>query len=59
MRLVAITGYGRESDRLEALAAGFDEHMTKPVDLDLVERMLAASAPTACPSAVDVIAGTS
>jgi CheY-like chemotaxis protein len=38
--LVAMTGYERESDRLEALSAGFDLHMTKPVDIELVERML-------------------
>jgi PAS domain S-box-containing protein len=41
--LVALTGYGRESDRLKALDAGFDTHMTKPVDIELVERMLAAT----------------
>jgi CheY-like chemotaxis protein/HPt (histidine-containing phosphotransfer) domain-containing protein len=38
--LVAMTGYGQESDRLQALSAGFDTHMTKPVDIELVERML-------------------
>ena len=38
--LVAMTGYEQESDRLEALSAGFDLHMTKPVDIELVERML-------------------
>ena len=30
--LVALTGYGRAEDRQRALAAGFDAHMTKPVD---------------------------
>jgi PAS domain S-box-containing protein len=30
--LVAITGYGQDSDRLDALAAGFDHHLVKPVD---------------------------
>ncbi|MDQ3263440.1 MAG: response regulator [Myxococcota bacterium] len=38
--LVALTGHGRESDRLQALSAGFDTHMTKPIDIELVERML-------------------
>ncbi len=33
-RLVAITGYGQESDRLRSKAAGFDLHLVKPVDLD-------------------------
>ena len=30
--LVALTGYGQAEDRQKALAAGFDSHMTKPVD---------------------------
>ena len=30
--LVAITGWGQDADRTQALAAGFDHHMTKPVD---------------------------
>jgi len=33
-QLVAVTGYGQESDRSRALAAGFQEHLVKPVDLD-------------------------
>lgn len=32
MYLVALTGYGQRSDRERALAAGFDEHLVKPVD---------------------------
>jgi PAS domain S-box-containing protein len=43
--LVAMTGHGRETDRLRSLAAGFDAHMTKPVDIELVERVLAACGP--------------
>jgi PAS domain S-box-containing protein len=31
-RLIALTGYGQESDRARAREAGFDEHLTKPVD---------------------------
>src|SRR5262249_9785373 len=31
--LVALTGYGQEEDRIRAAAAGFDHHLTKPVDL--------------------------
>ncbi|KRB67871.1 hypothetical protein ASE07_09400 [Noviherbaspirillum sp. Root189] len=30
--LVAVTGYGQEQDRVNALAAGFDHHFVKPVD---------------------------
>jgi signal transduction histidine kinase/CheY-like chemotaxis protein len=31
-RLIALTGYGRESDRDRAREAGFSRHLTKPVD---------------------------
>ncbi|MFO0608425.1 MAG: ATP-binding protein [Polyangiales bacterium] len=34
--LVAITGYGQDSDRERSRAAGFDLHLVKPVDLDRV-----------------------
>jgi PAS domain S-box-containing protein len=34
LRLVALTGYGRENDRARALAAGFDEHLVKPVAIE-------------------------
>ena len=30
--LVALTGYGREEDKKNAMAAGFDYHLVKPVD---------------------------
>jgi CheY-like chemotaxis protein len=30
--LVAMTGYGQESDRIRSEQAGFDFHLTKPVD---------------------------
>jgi len=32
--LVALTGYGRAEDKARAMAAGFDYHLVKPVDLD-------------------------
>jgi signal transduction histidine kinase len=32
VRLIAVTGYGQETDRAKALAAGFDVHVLKPVD---------------------------
>lgn len=31
--LVAVTGYGQQSDRVSALASGFDHHLIKPVDV--------------------------
>jgi signal transduction histidine kinase/HAMP domain-containing protein len=33
VRLVAITGWGQPSDKESAVSAGFDVHMTKPVDI--------------------------
>jgi CheY-like chemotaxis protein len=40
IRLIAVTGYGQESDRRRALEAGFDEHLVKPVDLNRLQSML-------------------
>ena len=40
VRLIAITGYGQESDRQRALAAGFSDHLVKPVDMKYLERLL-------------------
>jgi PAS domain S-box-containing protein len=34
LRLVAVTGYGQESDRARSHEAGFDAHLVKPIDLD-------------------------
>ena len=34
VRLVALTGYGQPDDRRQALAAGFDTHLVKPVQLE-------------------------
>jgi signal transduction histidine kinase/DNA-binding response OmpR family regulator len=34
IQLVALSGYGQESDTRRALAAGFDRHLTKPVSFD-------------------------
>ena len=39
-RLIAVTGHGEPIDRLRALAAGFDEHLVKPVDLQVLLRQL-------------------
>lgn len=40
LRLIALTGYGQESDRRQALDAGFDYHMVKPVNLALLHELL-------------------
>jgi len=39
MRLIAFTGHGSQDDIARATAAGFDLHLTKPVEID---RLLAA-----------------
>ena len=36
--IVAVSGYGRETDRDEARQAGFTDHFAKPVDLSLLEQ---------------------
>ena len=38
--LIAITGWGQEQDKRRALAAGFDQHLTKPIDPDGLEMLL-------------------
>jgi CheY-like chemotaxis protein len=40
VRLVALTGYGRDTDREQALAAGFDTHLVKPIDPDVLADVL-------------------
>ena len=39
--LVALSGYGNHKDVESALAAGFDEHVTKPAELKTLEQILA------------------
>jgi CheY-like chemotaxis protein len=41
VRLVAVTGYGRAEDHKRTREAGFDDHLTKPVDLSSVQRSIA------------------
>ncbi len=41
-RLIALTGYGQDSDRERATRSGFHDHLVKPLDLEhLVERIVA------------------
>jgi CheY-like chemotaxis protein len=40
--LVAVTGWGQPSDKQQAKTAGFNHHLTKPVNLEHVEQLLAA-----------------
>jgi signal transduction histidine kinase len=41
MVCIAVTGYGREQDRADALAAGFQYHLVKPVDVGQLTTLLA------------------
>ena len=39
--LVALTGWGQESDKVQAAQAGFDRHLTKPVEIATLQALLA------------------
>jgi CheY-like chemotaxis protein len=43
MTLIAVTGWGQDTDRRRALAAGFDHHLTKPIEPDQLERLFSAA----------------
>lgn len=38
--MIALTGYGQDADRSRALAAGFDEHLAKPVDPKMLAQII-------------------
>jgi CheY-like chemotaxis protein len=40
VRLVALTGFGQEEDRRQSVAAGFDHHLLKPVDMEALREVL-------------------
>ena len=37
VRGIALSGYGMEEDVLKSLAAGFERHLTKPIDLQALQ----------------------
>ena len=41
-KIVALSGYAQEQDRQQAVAAGFDDFLVKPVDFDVLYRLLAS-----------------
>ena len=47
MRCIAVTGWGQDEDRRRSAAAGFDEHLVKPVEPALLERVLGGVQSTA------------
>lgn len=55
MLLIALTGWGQDEDHRKSKDAGFDAHMVKPVDLDVLTKLLASlpsgqeSGPVAAP----------
>jgi CheY-like chemotaxis protein len=46
LRLIALTGYGQSGDQARARAAGFDDHLMKPVEWPELQRALVAPART-------------
>ncbi|HEY3584444.1 MAG TPA: hybrid sensor histidine kinase/response regulator, partial [Casimicrobiaceae bacterium] len=40
IKLVALTGWGQESDRRRARGAGFDAHLVKPVNPETLQRTI-------------------
>ena len=40
MRLIALTGWGQAEHRRRSIEVGFDDHLVKPVELDLLESVL-------------------
>ena len=51
VRLIALTGYGGREDRMETAGAGFDRHLVKPIDHDMLMRVLAEIAAGRRPTA--------
>lgn len=45
LRLIAVTGYGQDTDRHRAAEAGFDHLLVKPVDLSTIEQWINADEP--------------
>ena len=42
VKLIAMTGWGQPQDQAEALAAGFDHHLTKPADMKTLYGLVAS-----------------
>ena len=43
VRIIALTGYGQTEDLQRARDSGFDAHLVKPVDFDLLVKVLGGS----------------
>ena len=44
MLLIAITGWAQDSDKAQSRAAGFDHHLTKPIEPDTLIGLLGPAA---------------
>jgi len=44
LRLIALTGYGQDTDRARSVEAGFDHHVVKPVEFESLSSLLASLA---------------
>jgi two-component system CheB/CheR fusion protein len=44
IRLLALTGFGQQTDREAAIEAGFDMHLVKPIDFATLEKVVAYQA---------------
>jgi CheY-like chemotaxis protein len=55
VRLIAVTGWGQARDREMTREAGFDFHLTKPVDREELEALL-ANAPHHAPAVAEAAA---
>jgi len=38
--LIAVSGYGAEADRRQSRASGFDHHLTKPIEIEALQRLI-------------------
>jgi CheY-like chemotaxis protein len=43
--LVAVTGWGQETDKARALAAGFNHHLTKPIETERLSELIRRMTP--------------
>ncbi|MET0292548.1 MAG: response regulator [Steroidobacteraceae bacterium] len=41
LKLIAVSGYGQAADRTRSLAAGMDEHLVKPVEIERLDAVIA------------------
>jgi CheY-like chemotaxis protein len=41
--LIAVSGYGQDSDRERSHQAGFDHHLIKPVDFEVLQKLLSSA----------------